>query len=163
MAGWEEEAVQTGSGLHWTTLCIKLFVLSLPISILFPRITDFGFFLSLCWCIAGEAGLAGELAQVGDDFRFSNWISCCQRRACRAGQMPVDCIWVQSFKLQRFTDFHSLPWCVKAVPQNREIGGKAQSDFQQEMQVKDLKNHNCDDVRVMRVNLRWCGFYYICC
>lgn len=114
MAGREEEAIQTGSGLHWTTLCIKLFVLSLPISIIFPRITDFSFFLSLCWCIAGEAGLAGELAQVGDDFRFSNWISCCQWRACRAGQMPVDCIWVRSFKLQRFTDSHSLPWCVKA-------------------------------------------------
>lgn len=146
MAGWEEEAVQTGSGLCWTTLCIKLFVLSLPISILFPRMTDFGFFLSMCWCIAGEAGLAGELAQVGDDFHFSNWISCCQRRARRAGQMPVDCIWVRSFKLQRFTDSHS-----------------AQSDFQQEMQVKDLKNHNCDDIRVMRVSLRWCGFYYICC
>lgn len=92
---------------------VKLFILSLPINLFFPRITDFGFISSLFLMqIAGEAELAGKLAQVRDDFHFSNWISW---RVHRAGQTPVDCIWVRSFKLQRFTDFHSLRWRVKAL------------------------------------------------
>lgn len=92
---------------------VKLFIHSLPISFFFSKNNRLWLhFILVLMQIAGEAELAGELAQVRDDFHFSNWISW---RVHRAGHTPVDCIWVCSFKLQRFTDFHSLRWRVKAL------------------------------------------------